>query len=393
MSLEGLRNYCTTERQREILEARIKCTSNRKTAKELKIDSTTVDRALRRIKQNAARQGYSPEHDMNQTVPDGFLVKGTSTLYDDQGKPKLQWVKSQIDRERQLEIYKEALEALCSDITPTSITPAPKHSKKDLLTVYPFGDPHIGVRTYFSETGEDYDLDKAEKLFTQAMDRAVFNAPASQEALIVNVGDYFHSDNAQNRTRKSGNPLDVCGSFSDRLMIGMRIMRNIIDRALQKHKKVTVINTIGNHDEHLSIALSVMLNAFYNNEKRVVIPVIEKFYQYFTFGKCLFGVTHGDQCKPGDLEGIMAADKPAEWGSSLHRYWLTGHIHHDVIKEFRGCKFESFRTLAPKDAWHTAAGYRSDRDLKTIVYHKDHGEVERYTCNITQFQTSPNQIN
>ena len=118
----------------------------------------------------------------------------------------------------------------------------------------------------------------------------------------------------------------------------------------------------------------------------MTIPIVEKYYQYHQFGKNLIGVTHGDQCKPQDLESIMAADMPKEWGGSRHRYWYTGHVHHDQVKEYRGCKFESFRTLAAKDAWHAGAGYRSDRDLKVIILHKDHGEVERYTINITQFQ-------
>ena len=371
---EGLREYAQTENEIKTIEAVIKGGTSYAAAEILGKDSGNVRKVVRRLR-SRAEQAKSVE-DLNDT----------STLYDADGNQVLQWVKKKVDKEKQFLLIKKAVEALCDDIDPVGPIPKPKRCFKTLLTLYPFGDPHIGVQTYFSETGEDFDLEKAERLFTSAMDRAVSNAPSSKEALIVNVGDYFHSDNAQNQTRKSKNPLDTSGSFSDRLQVGMRIMRNIIDRALQKHEKVTVINTIGNHDEHLSIALSAMLNAFYKNEKRLSVPVIERYYQYYQFGQCLFGVTHGDQCKPQDLESIMASDMAKEWGESRHRYWLTGHIHHDVIKEFRGCKFESFRTLAPKDAWHTAAGYRSDRDLKTIVYHKDHGEVERYTINITQFE-------
>lgn len=385
--LKALREYANTETAKATLEAVIASGGNRsEAAKAMGKAASTVKESIIRTKAIAARRGYSPSNDMTKVTAEGFSIKGTSTLYDADGNITSQWVKTQAGSEEVTSLLEEAREALCMDIIPAKPIPKPKACFESVLAVYPFGDPHIGVQTYFSETGEDFDLAKAENLFTSAMDRAVANAPSSEKALIVNVGDYFHSDNAQNQTRKSKNNLDTSGSFTDRLVVGMRIMRNIIDKALVKHQHVTVINTIGNHDEHLSIALSAMLNAFYSEEPRVEIPIIERHYQYFTFGKCLFGVTHGDQCKPQDLESIMAADKPQEWGDSRHRYWLTGHIHHDVIKEFRGCKFESFRTLAPKDAWHNAAGYRSDRDLKTIIYHKDHGEVERYTINITQFQ-------
>jgi hypothetical protein len=37
---------------------------------------------LCRVKKRAALKGYSPEHDMRHTVPDGFTVKGVSTYYD-----------------------------------------------------------------------------------------------------------------------------------------------------------------------------------------------------------------------------------------------------------------------------------------------------------------------
>jgi transposase len=43
------------------------------------------ERTLRGHKARMARQGWSPEHDMTKTVPDGFHLKGTSTLYDKDG--------------------------------------------------------------------------------------------------------------------------------------------------------------------------------------------------------------------------------------------------------------------------------------------------------------------
>jgi hypothetical protein len=45
---------------------------------------------------------------------------------------------------------------------------------------------------------------------------------------------------------------------------------------------------------------------------------------------------------------------------------------------------ETLRTLAAKDAWHTAKGYRSMRDTRLIVHHKDCGEIERHTCAVAR---------
>ena len=78
----------------------------------------------------------------------------------------------------------------------------------------------------------------------------------------------------------------------------------------------------------------------------------------------------------------MATDRAKDWGETEYRYWATGHIHHDTLKEYPGVKVESFRTIAAKDAYATWNGYRSGQDSKAIVYHKDFGEVERHTVNL-----------
>jgi hypothetical protein len=100
------------------------------------------------------------------------------------------------------------------------------------------------------------------------------------------------------------------------------------------------------------------------------------------FGQNLIGSTHGDGAKPADLPLLMAADRAEDWGKTSFRYWYTGHVHHRSAKEHPGCIVESFRTLAAKDSWHTGQGYRAGRDMYAIVLDREHGEVERYRCDI-----------
>jgi hypothetical protein len=78
----------------------------------------------------------------------------------------------------------------------------------------------------------------------------------------------------------------------------------------------------------------------------------------------------------------MAADRSKDWGETQHRYWYTGHVHHDTLKEFPGCTVETFRTLAARDAWHHKSGYRAGRDMKCDIIHKDHGRVCRHIVGI-----------
>ena len=377
-----------TLRQKEVIDAVVKADGNQsKAAKKLGIAHQSVSDFLTNSINRAAKKGYSPEHDMTKGAPDGFQLKGTSTLYDSDGNAKIQWVKTSIDAQRQQEMMEAIISQMCSSVPSIKPTKAPDYTNNDYMSVYPFGDPHIGLHAWHEDTGEDYDLKIAEGVFNKAMIIAVEKAPPSEIGLIINVGDFFHADNAQNRTERGGNALDVDSRYSKIIRIGVRIMQGLIELALKKHKTVKVVNAKGNHDPHSSQWLAVALDARYHDEPRVEIELNSAEHQYFVFGKVLIGVTHGDKCKPSDLESIMAADKPSEWGMTKHRYWYTGHVHHDQIKEYRGCKFESFRTLAAKDSWHAGAGYRSGRDLKVIVLHKEFGEVERYTIGIDQFQS------
>src|SRR5690606_681533 len=70
--------------------------SNRKAAAALGVNARTVDRRMERMR----FRGYAPAHDMTHTVPDGYVVKGTSTLYRTDGSIAGQWVKSTLDSER-----------------------------------------------------------------------------------------------------------------------------------------------------------------------------------------------------------------------------------------------------------------------------------------------------
>lgn len=359
-------------------------TSSRQIAKELSKDDGAVRGYIRKIKARAAKKGHAPEHDMTHTVPDGYAVKGTSTLYGDDGKPKLQWVKTNQDAERQLELMKEAIAALSEDLPrlPSTLSSINNTFDKNLLAVYPLGDPHIGVMTWAEETGQDWDLKIAEEKFCNVFHRLVLTAPKCDEAVVVNLGDFFHSDNMEAVTSRSGHHLDMDGRFAKMIRVGFKIMRQMIDSALSHHKTVRVINATGNHDDTSSLFLSVALANMYEDEPRVIVDDSPTPFHYVEWGRCMFGVHHGHSCKPAMLPGVMAADQPEMWGRTTYRYWYTGHIHHDTKKEYAGVTQESFRTLAAKDAYATWGGYRSGQDSKCIVLHKEFGEVERHTVNL-----------
>lgn len=376
-----------TDRQKEILAAIKEHGGARPAAAALGIAFSYVSRAHAAVVKKAAQQGHSPEHDMTHIVPDGFKVKGTSTLYDETGKPRLQWVKSSADEERRWELFKEAVGVLSEEVKGLApAIPAPAHSLADLLTVIPMGDPHFGLYCWAAETGDDFDSDKARALTLAAVDRLMSSAPDSQTCIILPLGDVFHANDQTNQTPAHKHQLDVDTRFVRVLQIGIATYRHAILRALQKHERVIVRFVQGNHDPQSVWSLALSIAAYFDNEPRVEVDLSPSKFWFHRFGKVLLGSTHGDTVKPDALEGIMAADRAEDWGQTKYRYWYTGHIHSSNKKEFRGCVWESFRTLAAQDAYAAGHGYRAGRDMLAIVHHREHGEIERHRCDVGMLQ-------
>lgn len=382
----GIKRFAS-ESQRKYIDAVIEHGSIRKASRILGINYSSVHGCIRTAQKNAARFGYAPANDMTHVVPSPFVVKGVSTLYGQDGEQKLQWVKSKLDEAQAEEAIREFIDFLVKDAKGLApLVKAPKASNADLLAVYPMGDPHFGMYAWAQEAGNDFDLDTAERLTLGAIDTLVASAPAADTAIVLPLGDFFHADDQSNQTPGHKNQLDVDSRYPKVLGVGIKTLRHAILRALEKHKKVHVRIEPGNHDPHAKWALALTMAAYFDKEPRVTVDLSPSKFWFFRFGKVLIASTHGDTVKHEALPGLMAADRPEDWGATKHRYWYTGHVHTTAVREFPGVLCESFRTLAAKDAWTAGHGYRAGRDMLCIVHHKDYGEVGRHRCDISMLE-------
>lgn len=324
-------------------------------------------------------QGDAPPEELTPSD----AVSGRSVLYDADGKVKLQWVKTKTDpRQASMQTLLEGIAERIASREPVELEKA-EVRRDDILAVYPLGDPHIGLLASLAETGERFDLYRGEKLLRQAITRLVASAPPCEEALLISLGDFFHSDLMDNVTQRSKHPLDVSHRWHEVLEVGMMAFTECVELCLRKHGRVKVICAIGNHDDHSALFMQLFLAAWFRNEPRVEIVKEPTAVHYHRFGRVLIGVHHGHTIKKDALPYKMSCDRPEDWARTKHRYWLTGHIHHDSVREYDGeVKVESFRTLVAKDNWTTQSGYSSGRDAKCILYHRDHGEIERHTVSV-----------
>ena len=330
----------------------------------------------------ARKKGLLPLSSGNK-VGNGEILKGTSTLYDESGGIKQQWVKTDVDKQDQLDMFKDAIKILLEPVEgiakPTKVQ---TYTNDNMMSVYTIGDAHIGMLAWDRETGANNDLKTVEEDLLGAMSMLTEQSNPTEEAFIIDVGDYFHSDNMENKTARGGNHLDVEGRYPKVLEIGFKLATSLVDMSLKKHKLVRWRSAIGNHNEHSAIMLNAFMKAYYRNEPRVIVHDTPNPFMYHQYGKNLIGVTHGHTAKADKLGEIMSVDCEELWSSTKYRYWYTGHIHHQSVKEYPSCVVETFRTLAGKDAWHSSMGYRSGQDMKCITLHRDYGEISRNTVNV-----------
>jgi hypothetical protein len=373
-----LASYATV-RQLEYLEAIDKHGSARKAAKALGVARTAVDKALVSLKRKAALQGYSPQHDMTRTVPDGFKVKGVSSLYVD-GKLSSQWVKSSADEERRAQLIREAFDAMAQELPRIKPTTAPKVSTDQLATLYTLTDSHVGMLAWAKEGGADWDLSIAEATLVGCFAQMVNASPASRVGFVNQLGDFLHYDSAVAPvTPQHGHILDSDGRFSKMVTTAVRILRRVIDLALAKHEKVVVLIAEGNHDMASSVWLRVMFRALYENEPRVHVIDSELPYYVHQHGKTMLAFHHGHLKKNDQLPILFASQFPKVWGETTKRYAHCGHRHHVEEKEHSGITVIQHATLAARDAYAARGGWIAERQVSAITYHSEYGQVGRVT--------------
>ncbi len=336
----------------------------------------------------AVQKGLAPGMNVG-VLPEGVVLKGYSTLRNLQtGEDQAVWIKADVEKLKLQEVVATLQDVFEGYAGRATLAPAPLVQDADLMTVYVLADHHLGMYAWAKETGADYDLTIAENLLNESMEALVSQTPPADQALILGLGDFFHSDSNENRTRRSGAALDVDTRYAKVLEMGVALHVRVIDLALQKHREVLVRVLPGNHDPYAALALSVALAAFYRSEPRVRIDTDPSAFFWHKFGRVMIGATHGDNLKPQEMPGLMASVRPQWWGETEFRYAYLGHIHHKSVGggEKAGVVWETFQTLAPKDAWHAWGGYVSDRSMVAITHHRDFGERFRARVSIPRPQ-------
>jgi len=177
------------------------------------------------------------------------LVKGVSTLYDADGVMKAQWVKTNVDREKQLEALKEVIDALKADLPRGEPVSAPTQTSPELCNLFTFTDYHLGMLAWHREGGEDWDLEIAESVINRSMASMIGRSPAADTAVVNIQGDFLHTDGKIPVTPAHGHVLDADSRYPKIRKAAIRIIRNLVKMCLEAHQNVHLVIAEGNHDE------------------------------------------------------------------------------------------------------------------------------------------------
>jgi hypothetical protein len=262
-----------------------------------------------------------------------------------------------------------------------TVRPVVKRSKPAKASPYmlelSIPDLHVGKLAWGAETGgENYDTKTAERLFETALDTLLHRTSGFTFAkvLLVLGNDILHSDSKSGATT-SGTPLDNDSRYQKTFGVVRRMCIRAIDRCLEV-APVQVAMVPGNHDTLGVWHLGDSLECWYHRHGDVQIDNAPTSRKYVQFGRVMLLLTHGDKGKRTDYPLLMATEKPAMFGATLHREAHTGHLHQTRVQEHHGVKVRISPALCSADAWHAEHAFVGNaRAAEAFVWHAEEGLV------------------
>jgi biotin operon repressor len=355
--------------------------SKTQVAKNLGIAERNVYRAIQRMKSNAAKRGYSPEHDMIHVVPEGYKVKGVSTYYNEEGKPTGQWVKSATDEQQRVQALLDAVEKAATALPKFKPTKPPANPDENLASLLTITDFHLGMKAWRVSDGDDWDVKIARDVFLNAVNDMISASPRSGTGILNQLGDFLHWDGLVQVTPTSGHHLTGDDRYSKLVELAISVMTEAVQLMLKKFGKVIVVQAEGNHDLASSVWMRKFIKHRFEDEPRV--EVIDNEFPYYAYkhGKIMLGFHHGHKMRMAQLQKLFASEPRFRkiWGECEHAYIHCGHLHHERVLDDAGATIEQHPTLAARDNYASSHGYVSQRGAKVITYDKTDGEVHRVT--------------
>ena len=263
---------------------------------------------------------------------------------------------------------REVVRAALSDAAPVARLPAPTGDPEDCAVVVGWSDLHVGKREAGASLGLGVQLDHLRALASDVVARVAALRPA--HVILACTGDLVHSD-TQNQTTTKGTPQGSQseGSTAMALRGACELTAALVSRLSEVAPSVEVVVTPGNHDELLSRAVGLYLEASFSGDARVSVDADERRRRKWTRWRevplCFF---HGDKLKGDRLAALPGRECPP--GADPRRaVLLHGHLHKRGLRQdvIGGFDVVCLASPAGADDWHHEMGFEGGVKAVTLA--------------------------
>lgn len=298
-------------------------------------------------------------------------------------------------KRRKVQPFEAALDGLLQKIDPPSFSILLK-KEGDYLFSPQMYDMHFNK---LSSDGR-YTIQQAADEFMQMGDALIARAKTIDmpiDRVMLPVGnDALHVDNLQSTTTR-GTWVETAADQRDAIQSLCSAYVYVIEK-LAEIGEVDVITVQGNHDRYSSYWLGMFLSGWFRNHAEVNVDTDRSPRKYYTYGKTLIGLEHGDNTKAQDLVALMATEAPRQWAETEYRIWMRGHLHgkdgmyHPITEKF-GMTIMTIPALCPMDDWHLLRGYVGNhRAAEGMLFHRKFGLATTFPVFIEEIEQVINEL-
>ena len=261
------------------------------------------------------------------------------------------------------------------DLSPLQIIPK-NFKKNNKVLLLPIADFHLGLIATMSSTGNEYNMEIAEKYYKDVLlqIKERIDGQEFEEILFVIGNDFLNSDTL-NSTTTNGTPQDSVVFWHDMFDKALELLIIGIN-TLVEISKVRVINVVSNHDNQSMYAIMKAIDYYFKDNKNVIVDTSQLFRKYYFHGKVLIGFAHDLDIK--NALSLITSEAKELWGKANKFYWILAHLHQQMQYSKQG-NLEIMRlpTISGWSRWSASKGYvHSDQRTQVFVIDGEHGILD-----------------
>ena len=269
-----------------------------------------------------------------------------------------------------------SVEAIKEEIEEFAATYSPRAEQKDHLKGWSTLNPiayEISLPDVHYGKLHDLNLTQVEDQYMMVVQELVEKASGLDiERFVLPIGNDGMNSEGMRRTTTKGTPQEESAGWKDTFRGYWQLITTAVNY-LKEKAPVDIIVVSGNHDYERMFYAGDVLAGWYRNDANVTVDNTYSSRKYYEYGQNMLMFTHGDKEKPADMPLIMATENPEMFARTSHREVHCGHLHKEMVNEYRGIKVRFIPSICPNDEWHKQMGYEAKRTGQAYIWNKHKG--------------------